>query len=125
MAEDARTLHVHQGMTYRATFSWLTNGTTPVPISLAGYVVDFVILKRAGKLPPLLAVSSSVAFTALGGGIEVQPGGAVGTLRITLTALQTGALKRSAFYNLSVRPGAIEPVEYVASGPLTLILEGN
>lgn len=121
---DARTLHIHQAMTYRATFEWLTNGATPVPISLAGYTVVFEIVSRAGKLPPIVMVDSN-NFDVDNGGVEVEPYGEVGVVRVTLTAAQTGSLKRDAAYALYASPSsASEPVEYIASGPASLIKVG-
>lgn len=124
MAEDPRTLHVHQAMTYRATFSWLTNTATPSAISLDGFTVTFRVLSRPGKEPPLLTATSE-SFSTEEGGVEVHPGGQVGVARVTLTAAQTAALRRSGAYVISAAPtDAVEPVEYVASGPLEVILLG-
>lgn len=126
MAEDPRTLHVHQAMTYRATFAWQTNTATPVPISLAAYRVTFEILGRAGKRPALVAADSAEAFTVENGGVEIEPGGETGVARVTLTAAQTATLKRDGVYVLFAQPSSgDEPVEYVASGPVDLILLGE
>lgn len=118
MADNS--LHVRQHFTYRATFAWLTNAATPVPISLAGYDVTFEIVSRAGKLPPLFSVNS-IEFDADNGGVDKEPDGETGVVRVVLTASQTGSLKRDVAYALFAVPvGDTEPVEYIASGPVVI-----
>lgn len=114
-----RTIHVHQGTTYRASFDWLANAATPTPIPLAGYVVTFLILARAGKLPALITVDSTTDQ------VVVEPGSVTGRVAVTLTASQTGNLKRDGAYEIRASPISVtEPVEYVVSGPMSLVKVG-
>lgn len=116
MAEDPRTLHIHQHFTYRVTFSW--QDETGAAVSLAGYQGTFSVLSKPGVLPPLLELDSPT-------GVSIQPGGATGEVAVVLTADQTAALPLKGAYALSVSPNAgAEPIEYVASGPFVALKIG-
>lgn len=108
--EDARTLHVRQGFTYRVTFTWTDE--SGAAISLADYDATFRVLSKVGVLPAILTVVSPAS-------IVVEPDGETGQLAVTLTASQTAALPKRGAYALGVSPsGDAEPIEYVASGPI-------
>lgn len=99
----------------------MVNGATPTPVPLGGYVVTFEVLARPGAATSLITVDSTSSQ------VEVQPGGVTGRTRVTLSAAQTGGLKRDCVYSLhaSLTSTPTEPVEYVASGPVDLLRVGE
>lgn len=118
MAEDPRTLHIHQGTTYRVIFLWEDNAVPPVPISLVGLTGRFRLMHRAGGTPFLEATSTD-------GRVVLQPGGATGEVHIRLPVADTIPIKRSGAYEMDlIETGDPTEVAYLVGGPFTLIKAG-
>lgn len=121
-ADDTRTIHVRQGVSWRGIFTWTqpadppTDPPTYEPVDTTGWTARFTWLPRPGAAA-LITITSPDSDD---GGIDMTDDG---VFTVHLNAAQTATLKQDGAYQLVVvsaaDPNEIEPV---ASGYANLLL---
>lgn len=110
-------LEVDAGATFTFTLTWYTDAARSAVVNLTGYSARMDV-RAAGDVSPAPAGTPLVQLTS-GSGITL--GGALGTVVVTLTAAQTGALEPTD----ELAPHVYDLELVAPGGAVTRLVEGR